>query len=204
MHGITDRQREIAQIIANYTGEHGYPPTVRDIAAEAGVTVKAAYDHLKALQKKNVIKLDEQRSRAIEIIDPQFRVPSKQISDVPMLGRISCGEGLMSAPVTDYTFHFAKDELPDGEIFAMTATGDSMIEAGINDGDIVFIKRCSDARDGEIVVAGVGEERAVTLKRFFRRKDIIELRPENHSMGPIITNDCEIYGKLIMLIRKYR
>ncbi len=203
MKAVTDRQKAIATYIANFIKEKKYSPSVRDISHEFGFSVKAGHDHLKALERKGIIRMTAGVSRSIELIDGQFSTESETVV-IPLLGTIAAGKPLLSEENIEYNLDIPVTLLPRGNhsYFALHVRGQSMIEAGINDGDIVIIEQCENAEAGEIVAASVDED-GITLKRFYPNSEYIELRPCNRSMGPIRTQSCHIHGKLALLVRTY-
>lgn len=203
MKAVTERQKAIATYIASYIKEKKYAPSVRDIASEFGFSVKAGHDHLKALERKGIIRMTPGVSRSIELINDEFS-PQAETIDVPLVGTIAAGKPLLSEENIDYTLPIPTALLHGANhtYFALSVRGESMIEAGINDGDTAIIQQCETAERGEIVAASVDED-GITLKKFYPMKDFIELRPCNHTMGPIRTRDCKIHGKLVLLVRSY-
>lgn len=187
--------------IQGFIMEMTYPPTIREIASEFGISVKAAFDHIKALEKKDMIKSGTNKSRSLEIIDTAYS-PSVEMIQVPLLGSVAAGIPLLAEENLERTMPFAQTVLGNGAFFALHVQGDSMIEAGIHDGDIAIIRQVQDASNGEIVVARIAEE-AVTLKRYYREQNRIRLQPENAAYQPIFTQDMKILGKLHMIVRNY-
>lgn len=205
MRQLTDRQKDIAQFISSYIQRNNYAPAVRDIANHFNFSVKAAHDHLRALEAKEVIRTTGGISRSIEIIGQEFS-PYDNLVDVPVIGSIAAGKPLMSEENTEYMLSLPTAMLNGGRstFFALKVRGESMIEEGIYDGDIAIMKKCEVAETGDIVAATVGElDEGITLKGFYPKGANIELRPANASMGSIITRSCTIHGKLHMLIRNY-
>jgi repressor LexA len=201
MKGLTKRQREVVEFIRDYIQEHSYPPTIRDIASHFSVSVKAAFDHVKALEKKQVIKSDMNRSRSLEIISDEFS-PIHEALAIPLLGSVAAGMPLLTEENLDGTISISADMLGNGNFFALKVKGDSMINAGIFDGDFAIIKQTNTASNGAIVVAWVQED-AVTLKRFFIEKNRVRLQAENDAYPPIYTQDVRIAGQLQLVIRDY-
>ncbi|MFA6844484.1 MAG: transcriptional repressor LexA [Sphaerochaetaceae bacterium] len=206
MKGITDRQKEVATFIGQFIKENGYSPSVRDVAEHFGFSVKAAHDHLRALERKDIIRTAKGISRSIEVLQEGYPQKTENI-EVPVLGTIAAGLPLLSEENVDYNLsipstmlHGAKDTY-----FALHVRGSSMIDDGIFDGDIVILKQSETAERGEIVAASVEDDDngGITLKEFYPAADHVELRPANQSMGPIITRACHIHGKLVLLVRSY-
>lgn len=205
MHELTERQRDVATFISTFIKQNNYAPSVRDIADHFTFSVKAAHDHLKALEAKQVIKTTGGISRSIEVIGQEF-FPREEMIQVPLIGSIAAGKPLMSEENTEYMISLPATMLRNtrNTYFALKVRGESMIDEGIFDGDIAIIKKCEVAETGEIIAASVGEdERGITLKLYYPSNGYIELRPANASMGPIITRSCKIHGKLHLLIRTY-
>ena len=201
MKGLTKRQKEVVEFIRDYIQEHSYPPTIRDIASNFSVSVKAAFDHVKALEKKQVIKSDVNRSRSLEIISDEFS-PIHEALAIPLLGSVAAGMPLLTEENLDGTLSISADMLGNGNFFALKVKGDSMINAGIFDGDYAVIKQTNTAPNGSIVVAWVQED-AVTLNRFFVEKNRVRLQAENDAYPPIYTQDVRIAGQLQLVIRDY-
>lgn len=197
---LTDKQQAIYEFIRSKIHDAGIPPTVREIGDNFGITVKGAYDHLKAIEKKGFIKCESNKSRSIELlVDKEGRVP--QTVAVPLVGDIAAGSPVIAEEnITDY-FDFPKNLLGMGDFFALKVRGDSMIDAGINNGDIAVISKAQSARDGEIVAALVEGE--ATLKRLKRKDGAPYLMPENAAYHPIMSNDIQILGTLAAIYRSY-
>lgn len=196
----TRRQTEVLDFIRSFLAVHKYPPTIREIGHHFGISVKGAYDHVKALEKKGVIACDHNRSRAIEIIESPERAEPEHIA-VPLLGHVAAGTPLFAQENNDGTISLPASLVGGGEVFALTVEGDSMSGAGIMDGDIAVFSHQPVAENGQIVVAMVDE--AVTLKRFYREKNRIRLQSENPAYPPLYTADVKILGRLSAVIRSY-
>lgn len=205
MRELTQRQIDVASFISEYIKKNTFSPSVRDIADHFNFSVKAAHDHVKALEAKQVIRTTGGISRSIEIIGEEF-YPREEMVQVPVLGSIAAGRPLMSEENTDYMLQLPSTMLRTtrNTYFALKIRGESMIEEGIFDGDIAILRKCETANSGDIVAASVGEEeQGITLKLYYPKQTVVELRPANSSMGPIITRSCKIHGKLHLLIRNY-
>ncbi|MGE4584249.1 MAG: transcriptional repressor LexA [Sphaerochaeta sp.] len=205
MRELTERQKDVASFISSFIKQNNYAPSVRDIADHFQFSVKAAHDHLKALEAKQVIKTTGGISRSIEIIGQDF-YPRDEMIQIPVIGSIAAGKPLMSEENTEYILNLPSTMLRNtrNTYFALKIRGDSMIEEGIYDGDIAIIKKCEVADTGDIVAATVADnEPGITLKSYYPMRGKVELRPANSAMGPIITQTCRIHGKLYMLIRNY-
>jgi repressor LexA len=202
MKGLTKRQIQVITFIQDYTKLHAYPPTIRETAAHFDISVKAAYDHVNALKKKGIIKSNSNRSRSIEIIDNNFSPDTGGIQ-IPLLGSVAAGLPLMAEENMERMLTLPQDMLKPGKaFFALRIQGDSMINAGIHDGDIAVIRQQNTAENGNIIVARIQEE-AVTLKRFYRENNRIRLQAENDAYPPIYTQDVRVLGTLQMIIRNY-
>ncbi len=198
MKDLTKRQSEVLGFIKAFIESHKYPPTIREIAQNFEISVKGAYDHVKALEKKDAISCDTNRSRAIEIHSTDNE---KEILSIPILGHVAAGIPLMAAENFEGYISIPSDMLKAGEYFALNVKGDSMINAGILDGDTALIKQKPTAENGEIVVAMIDD--AVTLKRFYKEKNRVKLQAENELFSPIYTQDIKILGKLVKIFRDY-
>ncbi len=207
MKGLTERQQEIALFIERYFDENGYAPSLRDIGNHFGFSPKAAYDHLRALEKKNIIKTAENLPRGMALLK-RTTPESGTVIKVPMLGTTAAGNPILSEEVNDGFISIPQDLVgcaDSDKLYALHVRGDSMIEDGINDGDIAIIKKTSYAENGEIVAASIGEDEnyGITLKHFYHVGDRYELHPANQAYKVIVSTHCEIHGKLLMIIRQY-
>ncbi|TAL31079.1 MAG: transcriptional repressor LexA [Spirochaetes bacterium] len=200
MKELTDRQDEILSFIKQSIRESGYPPTVREIGDRFSITVKGAYDHLKAIEKKGYINCAQNKSRAIELAGPA-RVIVPDSIQVPLVGRIAAGSPIIAEENIEQYLDFPASMFTSGEFFALKIKGDSMIEEGIHDGDFAIIKKQNTAVNGEIVAALLEDE--ATLKIFKKTAGAIQLLPANKAYKPIIPETVEILGKLAGVFRKY-
>ncbi len=204
MKGLTKRQDEILTYIKEYVVNNGYPPTVREICAAIGVSSPATvHAHLQNLENKGMIKKEETKNRAIELlVDNEFASKEDSVVEVPLLGKITAGSPIEAIEHPDEYFSLPAYMIPNNkEVFTLNVSGDSMINAGIFDGDIIVIEKTNTARNGEIVAA-MTEENEVTLKRFYKEDGYFRLQPENDTMDPIILDQVTILGKAIGLYRK--
>ncbi|MGL4369121.1 MAG: transcriptional repressor LexA [Spirochaetota bacterium] len=198
---LTDRQDEIFSFIKNRIHDTGIPPTVREIGDSFGITVKGAYDHLKAIEKKGYLRCEQNKSRSIELLIDDEGKRSVQTVSVPLVGDIAAGSPILAQEnITDY-LAFPKSLLGAGEYFALKVRGDSMINAGIDNGDIAVIRKQNTAHDGDIVAALLGDE--ATLKRLKKQNGAVQLIAENPAYKPIVTSDASILGVLAGLFRNY-
>ena len=171
--------------------EKGYPPSVREICDAVGLkSTSTVHGHLSRLEKKGLIRRDPTKPRAIEILDSDFDAPQREFVNVPIVGNITAGIPIL--PV---------DYIHNDTVFMLRVKGESMIEAGIFDKDLILVRQQQDANNGDIVVALI--EDFATVKTFYKEKDFIRLQPENPSMSPIIVKDVAILGKVIGLFRKF-
>jgi repressor LexA len=203
MKDLTQKQKQILEFITNFVKEKNYPPSIREIADHFQITPKGAYDHLKAIEKKGFIKTEKNRSRAIELVKTNTDVDFDMIK-IPLVGRVAAGVPILAEENIEEYLTFPRSMIPansERDIFALRVTGDSMIDAKINDGDIAIIKKTSTAENGDIVVALIDDE--ATLKYFYKEKDHIRLEPANAKYKPIITKNAIIIGKLIGLYRRF-
>lgn len=200
---LSQKQIEILLYIKNELTRQGYPPAVREICK--GVNLKSTstvHGHLEKLEAKGYIRKDPTKPRAIEILDKDndFLFARKKTLDIPIIGKVTAGAPILAVENIEDTYPVPL-ELVDGyNVFMLKVQGESMINAGILDGDLVLVKEQHLANNGEIVVALLGEE--ATIKRFFKEKDTIRLQPENQFMEPIYSKDVSILGKVIGLYRK--
>lgn len=199
MKAITARQSEVLSYIKTFIADHKFPPTIREISERFRISVKGAYDHVKALEKKNFIRLDNKRSRTIEVLG--LDVESDRTVDVPILGNVAAGLPLLAEENLEGTIKLPREQVRGGNHFALHVTGESMRDAGIMDGDLAVFRQQPTAENGDIVVAMVDE--AVTLKRFFKEKNRVRLQAENPDYPPIFTQNVRVLGRLAQLIRRY-
>jgi repressor LexA len=197
---LTKRQQEIFDFIKQYSGRHGYPPTVRDIGKAIGLTSSSTvHAHLANLEKLGLVRRDPTKPRALELLGEAARKLAGPVG-LPVVGRVAAGSPILAEEnIEDYV------EVPpiaggeDGE-YVLRVRGESMKDAGILDGDYVIVHRQETADNGEIVVALVGEE--ATVKRYFREPDHIRLQPENSAMDPIRTREASVLGKVVGVCRR--
>lgn len=202
---LTKKQEETLQFIKKYMVSHGFPPSVREICAGMGLSSPAtAHTHLKELENKGFIRKQNSKFRTIELlVENEFEEKTAEdVISVPLLGKVACGNPIEAIENPNEFFSLPASLIPAKEsIFTLLCSGDSMINAGIFDGDIVIVQKQSVARNGEIVVA-MTDEGEVTLKRFYKENGHIRLQPENDELAPIIVSNCVILGKAIGLYRK--
>jgi repressor LexA len=201
IEGKRNKQLEIYEFMKSYILLKGYPPSVREICEAVGLrSTSTVHGHLERLEKKGLIRRDPTKPRAIELI--KDRVTKKEMIDIPVVGKVTAGLPILAVENIEDTFSIPLNYVKSNkELFMLNVSGESMIEAGILDGDLAMIEKVSTADNGEIVVALIDNE--ATLKRFYKEIDHIRLQPENSSMQPIIVKDCQIIGKLVGLYRTY-
>jgi repressor LexA len=189
MQGLTERQEEVLRFIRHSIRDRGYPPTLREIGAHMGIrSTNGVNDHLRALERKGYLTREDMKSRALRPRDMDFGAPkaaaNDNLVDVPILGRVAAGSPLYAEEHLIDTVRIDQSLLRSGEIFGLKVSGGSMIEAGIHNGDYVFVRKQGQADRGDIVVALIGDE--ATVKRFYPERDYIRFQPENSSMAPIL------------------
>lgn len=200
--GISAKQQEILDFLKEEILQKGYPPTVREICERVKLkSTSSVHAHLETLEKAGCIRRDPTKPRAIEIMDDDFGMCRRETMQIPIVGRVAAGEPILAEQNIEGYFPFPAGELPrnDGGYFMLQVRGESMINAGILDGDHIIVAASETASNGEIVVALV--EDSATVKRFYREKGYYRLQPENDEMEPILVNECRIVGKVVALTR---
>jgi repressor LexA len=199
---LTKRQQEIFEFVKRYVGEHGYPPTVRDIGKAIGLTSSSTvHAHLGNLERLGLLRRDPTKPRAIELLVDRARQAAKPVG-LPVVGQVAAGAPVLAEEnIEEYVPVPGIAGGDDGE-FVLRIKGDSMKDAGILEGDYVIVRRADAASNGEIVVALVGEEPEATVKRFFREKDHVRLQPENSALKPIRTKEVTVLGRVVGLCRR--
>ncbi|MFW5718329.1 MAG: transcriptional repressor LexA [Spirochaetota bacterium] len=200
MREITRRQSEVLDYIKSFIDNHHFPPTIREISEHFSISVKAAYDHVKALEKKGFLKIDNNRSRTIEVLG-RDEPSDHEVLEIPVLGNVAAGLPLLAEENLEGKVRLPAEHLGRGDHFALHVRGDSMRDAGIMDGDLAVFRQQQVADNGDIVVAMVDE--AVTLKRFFKEKNRVRLQAENPDYPPIFTQNVRVLGRLAHLVRTY-
>lgn len=201
LEGRNSKQKDIYIFLKNYILDKGYPPSVREICDAVGLkSTSTVHGHLARLEKKGLIKRDPTKPRAIELL--KDNVTKKELIDIPIVGKVTAGLPILAVENIEDTFSLPLNYIKNNnELFILHVSGDSMIEAGILDGDLAIIEKTNTAENGDIVVALIENE--ATLKRFFKEKNYIRLQPENSTMKPIIVDNCQILGKLAGIYRAY-
>lgn len=197
---LTEKQRVIFDYMKSIISDTGFPPTVREVADRFEMTAKGAYDHIKAIEKKGFIKCGQNKSRAIEILVEKESQSSSSVS-VPVLGSIAAGMPILAEENIEEYIDFPKQFVRGSQCFALRVRGDSMIDAGIFDGDFALIRVQNSAENGEIVAALLDGE--ATLKRFSYKGSDVRLLPANEKYKPIVPETLTILGKLAGLFRAY-
>ena len=209
---LTARQQEIWQFLVTYVDDHGYPPTVREIGEHVGLaSPSTVHAHLANLERAGLIKRDPTKPRAIELVGHRrvdAPVAREELTPkLPLLGRIAAGSPLLADEQIEDTIA-VPESLGRGADFLLTVHGDSMIEAGILDGDTLVVRRQEDARDGDVVVALVGDDESAdeaTVKTFYREADgRVRLQPENSALEPIYADHVQVLGKVVGVFRSLR
>ncbi|MFI3307519.1 MAG: transcriptional repressor LexA [Mycoplasmatota bacterium] len=206
MEELTKRQSDILTYIKGYIVSNGYPPTVREIGKALGVSSPATiHAHLSNLEAKGFIKKQDQKNRAIEVlVKNEFANVNNDVIEVPLLGTITAGSPIEAIENPNEYFTLPSYLVPKNkEVFTLSVSGESMINAGILDKDTVIVEKTNTARNGDIVVA-MTSEFEVTLKTFYKENGYFRLQPENDTMAPIILDHVEILGKAIGLYRKFK
>lgn len=200
---ITKKQTEILEYIKSQILNKGYPPSVRDICEAVDLkSTSSVHSHLETLEKNGYIRRDPTKPRAIEIIDDNFNLVRREVVNVPIVGRVAAGQPILAVENVESYFPIPMEFMPNEQCFMLQVHGDSMINAGIFDGDTILVEQRQTARNGEVVVALVDD--SATVKTFYQEADHIRLQPENDSMDPIIVPDCQILGKVFGVIRFFR
>ena len=197
---ITPKQQEILEYIKETILKKGYPPAVREICEAVNLkSTSSVHSHLETLERNGYIRRDPTKPRTIEIIDDCFNLARREVVNVPLLGTVAAGMPLLDKENIENYFPIPTEMLPDKEVFMLRVKGDSMIEAGIFNGDLIFVEKTVTAENGEIVVALLDD--SATVKRFYKENGHYRLQPENASMEPIIVDEVQILGKVFGLFR---
>lgn len=199
MRSSGQNQQKILDFIRSEIETKGYPPSVRDICAAVGLrSTSSVHMHLTQLEKQGVIRRDATKPRALELLDS----PLSRGRSVPLVGKVTAGQPILAIEnIEDYLIIPNDLAAQEEDLFALRVQGESMIEAGILDGDIVVVHSQEQAENGDIVVALIDDE--ATLKRIFYEDGHVRLQPENHAMAPIIVDHADVRGKLVALVRRF-
>ena len=200
---ITKKQSEILEYIKEQILERGFPPAVREICEAVNLkSTSSVHSHLETLEKNGYIRRDPTKPRAIEILDENFNLSRREMVQVPIVGRVAAGEPILAEQnITDY-FPIPVEFMPNKNTYMLKVSGESMINAGILDGDFVLVQKECTAINGDMVVAMIDD--GATVKRFYKEEGIYRLQPENDYMDPIIVDHVEILGKVIGVFRFMR
>ncbi len=200
---ISGKQQEILDFLKQEILNKGYPPSVREICE--GVNLKSTssvFSHLNTLERNGYIRRDPTKPRAIEIIDDNFNLVRREVVNMPLIGTVAAGQPLLAVSNIDNYFPIPSEYVPKEQTFMLRVKGESMINAGILDGDMIMVEQCQTAKNGDMVVALIND--SATVKTFYREDGHIRLQPENDHMDPIIVTDCQILGKVFGVLRFFK
>lgn len=197
---ITPKQEEILNYIKNEILERGFPPAVREICQAVHLkSTSSVHSHLESLEKNGYIRRDPTKPRAIEILDDSFNMLRREMVNVPIVGTVAAGQPLLAEQNIDSYFPIPAEYMPNEQTFILKVKGESMINAGIMDGDKVIVKQQSTAHNGDMVVALIDD--SATVKTYYKENGHYRLQPENDNMDPIIVDDVQILGKVFGVFR---
>ena len=197
---ISKKQEEILNYIKNEILERGFPPAVREICQAVGLkSTSSVHSHLESLERNGYIRRDPTKPRAIEILDESFNMIRREMVNVPIIGTVAAGQPILAEQNIEGYFPIPTEYMPNKQSFMLKVKGESMINAGIFDGDKVLVKQQATAENGDIVVALVDD--SATVKTYYKENGHYRLQPENDSMDPIIVPDCQIIGKVFGVFR---
>lgn len=197
---ISSKQLEILDFIKSEILAKGYPPAVREICEAVHLkSTSSVHAHLETLEKNGYIRRDPTKPRAIEIVDDSFNLTRREVVNVPVVGQVAAGEPILATQNIDNYFPIPTEYMPNVQTFMLKVRGESMINVGIFDGDMILVQQQQTARNGEIVVALVDD--STTVKTFYKEDGFFRLQPENDFMDPIIVNEVDILGKVIGVFR---
>ena len=200
---LTDKQQQILEFIKHRILEKGYPPAVREICEAVHLrSTSSVHSHLETLERKGYIRRDPTKPRAIEIIDDDFNLARREIVHIPIVGTITAGEPILAVENIEDYFPMQPDFISSRDTFMLHVRGESMINAGIMDGDLVIVQQQPTADNGDIVVAMIDD--SATVKRFYKEDGHYRLQPENDAMDPIIVPEVSVIGKVIGLYRSMK
>lgn len=199
---ISAKQKEILEFIKNEIINRGYPPSVREICEAVNLrSTSSVFSHLNTLEKNGYIRRDPTKPRAIEILDDNFNLTRREMTNIPVIGTVAAGQPLLAVSNIDAYFPIPSEYVPNKESFMLRVKGNSMVNVGILNGDTIMVERCNTAENGDMVVALVDD--SATVKTFYKEDGHIRLQPENDTMDPIIVPDCQIMGKVFGVLRLY-
>jgi repressor LexA len=209
VEGLNPRQREILEFLRNHSRNHAYPPTVREIGQAVGLSSSSTVqNHLNALEQKGHIRRDPTKSRTVEVVGDEPAAIASRSFSVPLVGRVAAGGPILAEENIEDHIVLGPEIAGGDDAFALHVRGDSMIEAGIHDGDMVVVRPQRDATSGQIVVARIENEQTgeheVTVKRFFREAGRVRLQPENSALEPIYVRDLHLEGVVVAVVRVLR
>lgn len=200
---ISKKQQEILEYIKAEILSKGYPPAVREICDAVSLkSTSSVHSHLETLEKNGYIRRDPTKPRAIEIVDDNFQMVRTEMVSLPVVGQVAAGMPILAEKNIESYFPIPAEYVPQGESFILKVKGDSMINAGIYNGDQIFVQSCNTANNGDTVVALIDD--SATVKTFYKENGYIRLQPENDSMDPIIVPDCQILGKVYGVFRIFK
>lgn len=200
---ITQKQQEILEYIKSEILNRGFPPAVREICEAVNLkSTSSVHSHLETLEKNGYIRRDPTKPRAIEILDDSFNLTRREMVNVPIVGQVAAGEPILAQENIENYFPIPTEFMPNSQTFLLKVKGESMINAGILDGDMVLVEQTSTASNGDMVVALIDD--GATVKTFYKEEGIFRLQPENDSMDPIIVKEVSILGKVIGVFRFFK
>lgn len=200
---ITAKQKDILEFIKSEILKKGYPPAVREICEAVNLkSTSSVHSHLETLEKNGYIRRDPTKPRAIEIMDDSFQMVRHEMTSLPIIGTVAAGQPILAEQNIEGYFPIPTDMVPKGESFVLHVKGDSMVNAGIFNGDSIFVNVCNTASNGDTVVALVDD--SATVKTYYKENGHYRLQPENDNMEPIILDNVEILGKVYGVFRLYR
>ena len=205
MEKLTNKQENVLIAIKKYIANNGYPPTVRELGSLLNLTSTATIQsHLQTLERKGYIKKSNVKNRTLELLVPNEYDTNNPVIEIPLVGKVTAGSPIDAIEIPNEYFSIPITMIPKGkQVFALNVSGESMINAGIYDGDTIIVERRPNAENGEIVVA-MNDNNEATVKRFYKEKNHIRLQPENDTMDPIILDNVTILGKVVGLYRKMK
>ena len=200
---ISKKQQEILEYIKNQILQRGFPPAVREICEAVNLkSTSSVHSHLETLEKNGYIRRDPTKPRAIEILDDTFNLTRREMVNVPIIGQVAAGQPILAEENIEDYFPFPAERMPNKQTFLLKVKGESMINAGILDGDYVMVEQDATASNGDMVVALV--EDSATVKTFYKEEGVFRLQPENDFMDPIIVKEVSILGKVIGVMRFFK